>query len=123
MDDIRFLTADMETHRKIVRQVLQRLQDEDLFLKPEKCFFECDSIKYLGMIISHNQVRMDPAKLAAIANWPTPQKVKDVQSFLGFGNFYLRFIQDFAHRPKPLTTLTCKVAECNWTTQSEASVR
>jgi len=121
MDDILIFTGDMETHRRIVRQVLQRLQDEDLFLKPEKCFFERDSIKYLGMIISHNQVRMDPAKLAAIADWPTPQKVKDVQSFLGFGNFYRRFIQDFAHITKPLTTLTCKDHEWNWTPQCEAA--
>src|SRR5258707_2365418 len=88
MDDILIFTSDVETHRRIVHQVLQRLQDEDLFLKPKKCFFERDSIKYLGMIISHNQVCMDPTKLAAIANWPTPQKVKDVQSFLGFSNFY-----------------------------------
>src|SRR5258705_5136474 len=108
MEEFLTLTADLVSHRKIVRQVLKRLQDEDLFLKPEKCFFERDSIEYLGMIISHNQVRMDPAKLAAIADWPTPMKVKDVQSFLGFSNFYRRFIQDFAHITKPLTTLTFK---------------
>src|SRR5258705_7661882 len=121
MDDILIFTANMETHRRIVRQVLQRLQDQDLFLKPEKCFFERDSIEYLSMIISHNQVRMDPAKLAAIADWPTPTKVKDVQSFLGFGNFYRRFIQDFAHITKPLTTLMCKDHEWNWTPQCEAA--
>jgi len=68
--------------------VLQCLEDEDLFLKPEKCFFEQSSIEYLGMIITHDKVQMDPAKLSAIVDWPTPKWLKDVQSFLGFGNFY-----------------------------------
>jgi transposase InsO family protein len=121
MDDILIFTKDMETHRHVVKQVLQRLQDEDLFLKPEKCFFERDSIEYLGMIIAHNQVRMDPAKLSAIADWPHPKTVKDVQSFLGFGNFYRRFIKDYAHITKPLTELTQKDYPWEWTPPREAA--
>jgi len=54
-------------------------------LKPEKCFFEKPSIEYLGMIISQNKIQMDPTKLSAVLDWPTPKCVKDVQSFLGFG--------------------------------------
>jgi len=75
-------------------------------LKPEKCFFEKPSIEYLSMIISQDQTQMDPTKLLAVLEWPTPKCVKDVQSFLGFGNFYQRFIQGFANITAPLTSLT-----------------
>src|SRR5258706_14990160 len=106
MDDILIFTADMESHRRIVRQVLQRLQDEDLFLKPEKCFFERDSIEYLGMIISHNQVRMEPDKVARIDEKHIPQKDRDVQSLLCLDNFYPRFIHDVEHVMKQVSTHT-----------------
>jgi hypothetical protein len=56
------------------------------------------SIDYLGVIISHSWVKMDPAKLSSITNWPLPKKLKDLQAFLGFCNFYRHFIQDYCHR-------------------------
>jgi Reverse transcriptase (RNA-dependent DNA polymerase)/RNase H-like domain found in reverse transcriptase len=115
MDDILILSSDLEEHRRTVKQVLQRLIDNDLYLKPEKCFFEKESIKYLSMIISHNQVHMDPAKVATITEWPTPKTVKDVQSFLGFGNLYRCFILDFLKISKPLTKLTRKDTPFSWT--------
>jgi hypothetical protein len=115
MDDILIFTETLEEHRQVVQKVLQRLIDEDLYLKPEKCFFERSSIEYLGMIISYDQVRMDPAKVAAIMEWPIPKTVKDVQSFLGFGNFYRRFIQDFSKITKALTELTRKDRTWEWT--------
>ncbi len=115
MDDILVFTATMEEHRRIVKQVLRRLEEHDLFLKPEKCFFERDSIEYLGLIISHDRLAMDPVKIAGIAEWPTPQKVKDVQAFLGFGNFYRRFIKDFSKTARPLFDLTRKDTPWLWT--------
>jgi len=108
MDNILIFSKDLEEHRILVKKVLQRLEEEDLFLKLEKCFFEKPSIEYLGMIISQNKIQMDPAKLSAVLNWPTPKCVKDVQSFLGFGNFYQRFIQGFVNITAPLTSLTEK---------------
>ena len=68
-----------------------------MYLKPKKCEFTKEKIKYLGMIISHNSVSMDPVKLKGIKDWPTPTTVKQVQLFLGFGNYYRRFIQKFTH--------------------------
>jgi len=114
MDDILIFSKDLEEHHIPVKKVLQRLEEEDLFLKPEKCFFEKSSIEYLGMIISQDKIQMDPTKLSAVLNWPTPKCVKDVQSFLGFGNFYQRFIQGFAHIMAPLMSLTQKNTAWHW---------
>ncbi|SJL15525.1 uncharacterized protein ARMOST_19025 [Armillaria ostoyae] len=88
LDDILIFTKDLDEHRRIVRQVLQKLRENKLFLKAEKCEFEVLETEYLGVIISEGQVRMDPVKLAGIAEWPTPTKKKELQSFLGFTNFY-----------------------------------
>ena len=68
-----------------------------MYLKPKKCKFAKEKIEYLGMIISHNLIAMDPVKLKGIKDWPTLMTVKQVQLFLGFGNYYRRFIQKFAH--------------------------
>jgi Reverse transcriptase (RNA-dependent DNA polymerase) len=121
MDDILIFSSDLNEHRRTVKQVLQRLIDNNLYMKPEKCFFEKESIEYLGMIISHNPVHMDPAKVAAIMEWPTPKTVKEVQSFLGFGNFYRHFILDFLKLSKPLTELTRKDTPFSWTQERQTA--
>ena len=121
MDDILVFTNTLDEHQQIVRQVLQRLQDHDLFLKPEKCEFERDSIEYLGLVISHDKLEMDPVKVAGVAEWPTPQKVKDVQAFLGFSNFYRRFIKDYSKIARPLFDLTKKDMPWSWTQECEAA--
>ncbi|SJL18813.1 uncharacterized protein ARMOST_22414 [Armillaria ostoyae] len=88
LDDILIFTKELDEHRHIVQRVLQKLRENKLFLKAEKCEFEVLETEYLGIIISEGQVRMDPVKLAGIAEWPTPTKKKELQSFLGFTNFY-----------------------------------
>ncbi|KAJ3518444.1 hypothetical protein NM688_g9438 [Phlebia brevispora] len=114
LDDILIFGNDKKEHRKLVKEVLKRLRDNDLYAKAEKCFFEKDSIDYLGMIISKGHVEMDKKKVAGVLEWPVPAKVKQVQAFLGFANFYRRFIQDFAKIAKPLTTLTKKDQPWVW---------
>jgi hypothetical protein len=88
LDDILIFTNDCAENIRITKEVCQRLQDNNLFAKPEKCFFLKDWTEYLGMIISHGHIEMDPAKLSGVTNWPRPEKVKQVQAFLGFANFY-----------------------------------
>ena len=66
----------------------ERLRQHKLYLKAEKCEFEREQIEYLGLVISHNKVAMDPAKVSAVMEWPNPSSKKEVQSFLGFANFY-----------------------------------
>ncbi|TFY76417.1 hypothetical protein EWM64_g7595 [Hericium alpestre] len=106
--DILIFTETLEEHHDLVRKVLQCLQDNDLFLKPEKCSFKQPSVEFLGLIISHYTLAMDPVKVAGIAEWPAPRNVKDVQSFVSFGNFYRCFIQDFSKVAHPMFDLTKK---------------
>jgi hypothetical protein len=67
--------------------------------------------------------RMDPIKIAGIKNWPTPTKVKDVCSFLGFCNFYQPFIRGFAHLARPLNKLTHKDTEWSWETRHQKAFK
>jgi len=96
LDDILIFTRIEEEHAKAIRRVLQVLQEHKLFLRPAKCEFCKERIKYLGLVISENKVSMDLVKVAGVREWPTLENKTNVQAFLGFVNFYQRFIQDFS---------------------------
>ena len=123
MDDKLVFTETHKEHKQVVKEVLDILHQNNLFLKPEKCVFHQPEVEYLGMIIGHGQVKMDHAKISAISNWPTPKTVKQEQSFLGFANFYRRFIKNFSKIALPLTTLTKKDITWNWTTDQQNSFK
>jgi hypothetical protein len=78
----------------------------NLSLKIKKCKFEKTQVKYLGLIVGDGETRMDPAKVSAVANWPEPENKKELQSFLGFSNYYRWFIKDFSEIACPLHDLT-----------------
>src|SRR3954465_10419702 len=88
IDDIMIFTVSLEEHCQIVQQVLQVLKDNQLFLKAEKGTFEALEVEYLGLLVSEGQVHMDPIKVKGVSDWLKPKNKKDVQSFLGFTNFY-----------------------------------
>ncbi len=88
LDDILIMSKTKAEHRRITREVLKLLRKNKLFLKAEKCEFETLETEYLGVIISEGSIRMDPIKIAGIAEWPVPTKKVQLQSFLGFTNFY-----------------------------------
>ena len=115
MDDILVFSPDEQTHTKCTKRVLQRMMYLDLHLKLEKCTFAATEVEYLGMIVCPGQLAMDPVKLDGIAKWPTPTKVKDVQSFLGFTNFYHHFIPNYSNIARPLIDLTKKNTPWLWT--------
>jgi hypothetical protein len=115
MDNILIFTYDLTTHRLLTRQVLTVLQKHNLFLKPEKCTFEALEVEYLGVVISQGQLKMDPKKIEALKTWPTLRSKKDVQQFLGFVNFYRRFVKDFAKIARPLNHL-CGSSPWSWST-------
>jgi hypothetical protein len=81
-------TNSLEEHWRIICLVSDRMCKHKLYLQPEKCEFEKVRIEYLSIIISHNKVEMDPVKIAGVADWPTPSNKKEIQSFVGFVNFY-----------------------------------
>jgi len=114
LGDILIFGICLKEHRRLVKEVLKRLQFNDLYTKAEKCFFEQSSIKYLGVIILENKVQIDEEKLSEVLEWPVPTKVKQVQAFLGFANFYRRFIENFAKMSKLLSDLTKKDCTWNW---------
>jgi transposase InsO family protein len=106
MDDILVHTVTIEEHRQVTRDVLRILQENNLFLKPEKCVFHQNEVEYLGMIVGNGTVKMDPAKILAIKDWPVPKNKRELQRFLGFCNYYRRFIKNYSKHAKPLTILT-----------------
>ena len=109
MDDLIIATKDDETdHTNKVLHILKKLQDHDLYLKPEKCHFHKKEVEYLGVIIGNGTVKMDPVKVKGISEWPQPTSVKEVCSFLGFCNFYHSFIPSFSKIAQPLNDLTKK---------------
>jgi hypothetical protein len=114
MDDILVASTSLAGHRKAVHAILDRLEELDLYLKPEKCTWEAPRVDYLGLILEKGVTRMDPAKIKGIANWPTPTTVKQVRSFLGFCNFYRPFIYHFSHIARPLNELTRKENPWTW---------
>ena len=89
----------------------------------EKCEFECEWIEYLGLIISHNRVAMDPVKVSAVVEWPQPCNWKEVQSFLGFTNCYCRFVEGVSSIARPLFDLTKKDVHFIWTTDCKTAFR
>ena len=96
LDDILIFTKTKEEHEQAVQRILQVLKENKLFLRPEKCEFCKQQIEYLGLVISENEVSIDPVKVTGVREWPTPKNKTDVQAFLGFVNFYRRFIWDFS---------------------------
>jgi len=114
LDDILIYTKIMEEHCCITCLVLERLHEHKLFLCHDKCEFECTQIEYLGLAVAHGLIAMDPIKVAGVAEWPVPKTKKEVQSFLGFTNFYCRFIEGFLHHAQPLFDLTKKDVPWVW---------
>ena len=92
LDDILIYSDTLEEHCCHIREVLLRLWNNKLYARGNKCSFHEDTVEYLGFILLPNGLSMDPSKVSTILEWPEPCKVKDIQSFLGFANFYMRFL-------------------------------
>jgi hypothetical protein len=115
MDDILIATSGtLDMHKSHVSHVLAKLQDNDLYLKPEKCEFHKKEVEYLGVIVGNGQVKMDPVKVKGLTDWPAPTKVKELRSFLGFGNYYKDFIPNYSLIARPLHDLTRKDKVWTW---------
>ncbi len=105
IDDILIYSRSLAEHRHHVAEVLQQLRKYQLYLKAEKCIFHQPSVHFLGYIISNGGIRMDKGKVEAITSWPQPTTIKELQRFLGFSNFYRRFIANYSSITSPLTDL------------------
>jgi len=96
IDDILVATDTEEGHDELVEEVLRRLEENDLFVKPEKCKWKIREVEFLGVVIGPKGVEMQKEKVEEVLNWPAPRNVKEVQKFLGLANYYRRFIKNFA---------------------------
>uniref|UniRef100_A0A0W0FF01 RNA-directed DNA polymerase n=1 Tax=Moniliophthora roreri TaxID=221103 RepID=A0A0W0FF01_MONRR len=123
MDDILIYSQNPEQHRERTLRLLQRLKEQDLYLKPHKCKFDINEIDFLGLVIKPGQIAMDPTKLAGISDWPAPRTVTGVRSFTGFTNFYRKFIGNYSAIAKPLYDLTKKGVPFEWTKECDHAFR
>ncbi|KAL0192360.1 hypothetical protein M9458_010656 [Cirrhinus mrigala] len=115
IDDILVYSRSLPEHINHVRLVLQRLIKHQLYAKEEKCEFHRDTISFLGYIISAEGVAMDEKKVRAVLKWPRPSTLRELQRFLGFANFYRRFIRHFSSVAAPLTAMVRKgVSRLAW---------
>ncbi|UTT89378.1 hypothetical protein NDA17_000487 [Ustilago hordei] len=105
LDDFLIFSDTEEAHVTHVTEVLTRLRSNRLFAKLSKCEFHTKTVEFLGYIIKPTGIEMDPEKVRTVKEWPMPESIHDIQRFLGFANFYRRFIAHFARIAKPLTAL------------------
>jgi len=107
-------TGSLTDHQKKVTNVLQKLMNNDLYLKPEKCHFSQKEVDYLGVNVRKGEIKMDPVKVQDITDWPTPTNIHEICSFLGFGNYYKDFIQHYSYITWPLHYLIRKNIAYEW---------
>jgi hypothetical protein len=105
LDDVCVMSRSLEEHAVHLDETLSVLRDNQFFANKKKCYFARTSIKYLGHVVSGDGISVDPDKTAAVRNWPVPQNLQQLQSFLGLANYFRRFIQGYSSMVSPLTNL------------------
>ena len=106
LDDILIYSMNEEDHERNVRMVLDRLRAYNLYCKLSKCAFNVDTVNFLGFVVSPKGIHMEPARVETVEQWPEPTCARDIQVFLGFTNFYRRFVEGYSRLTAPLTELT-----------------
>jgi hypothetical protein len=85
----------MKRHQAYMYHILNKLEENNLYIKPEKYKFKKEEIKYLEVIIGRNKLQIDPKKLKGVTDWPKPKNLIDIQKFLGFIEYYCYFVPDY----------------------------
>ena len=119
IDNILVTTDTEEGHDKLVEEVLKRLEENDLFIKLEKCKWKVREVEFLGVVIGPKGVEMQKKKVEEVLSWPVPRNVKEVQKFLGLANYYRRFIENFARIAALLHMLVRKEQKWKWEREQE----
>jgi len=105
MDEIMIYATSLEKLHKATLELFGIIEKNNLFFKAENCVFAQTKVPFLGMIVKHNKISMDLTKVKGISDWPTPTNVKELRSFLSFGNFYQKFITRYSRVAQPLYNL------------------
>jgi hypothetical protein len=119
LDDTLIYSDNFEEYQQHVRLLLDAFAKAGLHLKPEKCEFHQQEVKYLGLIISTEGIKLDPEKIRTMQDWEPPSNLKDVRAFLGFANFYRRFVHNYSRIVQALTFLTCKGVPFSWSMEQQ----
>lgn len=120
LDDILVYSKTLEEHITHVKEVLTRLRKNCLYAKASKCIFHSDSVNYLGYVVNPQGLFMDQDKISRILDWPEPTSIKSLQSFLGFANFYRKFIHNYSKKIINLTSLLKKSNKSNFILNDQA---
>ena len=115
IDDVIVGTEMEEGHDELVAEVIKRLEENNLYVKPEKCRWKVREVGFLGVVIGPEGIKMEEEKVKGILEWLIPKYVKDVQKFLGLANYYHRFIEEFATVVRPLHDMVKKNKRWEWT--------
>ena len=121
LDDIVIVTPTFELHLEMLRTVAKRLKSGNLYINILKSSFCVESLKYLGYIIDHEGMRIDPDKVSCIVNYPVPKTIKEVRRFMGMTSYYRRFVNDFSAISTPITSLTSTKNKFVWTPEAHES--
>ena len=108
-------------HRNIINQVLQKLNDHDLYLNPDKCNFELPHIDFLRVRVVNGTVQMEQGKVDKVKEWKPPQNITEVRQFLGFTGYYRYFIQGYSQIARPLLDLTKQAMPWHWGTNQQTT--
>jgi hypothetical protein len=114
LDDILIYSCTRKEHEEHLRKILTALREAGLYAKIQKCEFFKSETTFLGVIVGRDGIRMDPKKIEAIQKWETPSCLTDIQAFVGFANFYRRFIRGFSKIITPIVALTRKGTKFYW---------
>jgi len=123
IDDVIVGTEKEEGHDELVAEVIKRLEENDLYVKPEKCKWKVKEVEFLGVVIGPEGIKMEEGKVKGVLEWPTPKCVKDVQKFLGLANYYRRFIEGFTTVARPLYDMVKKDKKWKWTERQERAFK
>jgi len=119
VDDVLIGTETKEGHDELVEEVLKRLEENDLYVKLEKCAWKVQKVNFLGVVMGQGKIEMEEDKVVGVLNWPVPKMVKDVRKFLGLANYYRQFVKDFAKLAWPLNNLTRKKEKWRWRSEQQ----
>jgi len=114
VDDILVETETKRGHDEIVEEILRRLEENDLYIKPEKCVWKVRRIRFLGVVIGPKGIEIEKEKVDGVLSWLEPKNVKDVRKFLDLANYYRRFIKDFTRVARPINVLMRKNIKWQW---------